>query len=79
MISVLAPLRSRAATLIARIMVSPWADSYLLLGSSLGAFVLRLLFIGASCVAESEALKLSPWQPKHAPETNHVQRPLRIS
>ena len=61
MIYSLAPLRSRVAGLSAQIMVSPWADSYLLLGSSLGAFVLRLLFIGANYMAESGVDKLSSY------------------
>jgi len=81
MISLLALLRSRVAALSAQIMVSPWADSYLLLGYSLGTFVLRLLFIAASCVAQCKALKLSSCGPKHAPEANHPyqHRPVRSS
>jgi hypothetical protein len=71
MINLLALLRSRVAALRAQIMVSPWADSYLLLGYSLGTFVLRLLFIAANCVAQSKVLKLSSGGPKHAPEANH--------
>ena len=81
MISLLALLRSRVAALRAQIMVSPWADSYLLLGYSLWAFVLRLLFIAASCVAQSKVLKLSSGGPKHAPEaaTPYTHGPLRSS
>jgi hypothetical protein len=48
MIRVFAPLRSRVSALIAQIMVSPLADCWLLLGSSIAAFVLRLLLIGGS-------------------------------
>ena len=58
MISLLALLRSRVAALSAQIMVSPWADSYLLLGNSLGEFVLRLLFIAASCVAQNKGSQI---------------------
>jgi hypothetical protein len=81
MISLLARLRLRVAALNAQIMVSPWADSLLLLGYSLGAFVLRLLFIAASCVAQCKVLKLSSCGPKQAPEANppYQHRPVRSS
>ena len=69
MISVLAPLRSRGAARIAQIMVSPWAAPYLL-GSSLGECVLRLLFTGASCMAQGRALKSLSCQPNHGAEAN---------
>ena len=75
MIGDFAPLRSRATALIAQIMVSPWADSYLLLGSSLGALVLRFLIVGASYMADSELLKLSSCPAKHAPEANRARQP----
>ena len=77
MISLHALLRSRVAALSAPIMVSPWADSYLLLGYSLGAFVLRLLFIAASCVAQCKVLKLLSCNPsrhlRQIPRTNTAQ------
>ena len=81
MISLLALLRLRVAALSAQIMVSPWADSYLLVGYSLGAFVLRLLFIAVSWVAQSKVPKFLSCGPKPSPEANHAyeHRPLRSS
>lgn len=70
MISVFAPLRSRVSALTAQIMVSPFAVAYLLLGSSLGAFVLHLLFIGANYMANSGVLELPSCHPKRGPEAN---------
>jgi len=55
MISVFAPLRSRVDTWLAQIMISPCAGAYLILGSSLEAFVLHLLFIGANSMAQERS------------------------